>query len=158
MTATNGAQRRFEMAAGFEVEAASVEELLVLLDAREGAEATSDAEAGAAEGAVRRAVFVSQLLDNKGTSYGFPFVTRWVLAGFVYGADLVSHKRIVSHEMEMPGGPPDRERPADRQAAAFDETRKAIRAHVAAKGWDVPVLEGFLRHAAREPSSAEGPS
>ena len=70
---------------GFEIEVASVEEFLKLLKEREE-------EGGGPEGtgAMRKAVFVAQMMDQRPSNYGFPLIRRYVVAAFAYGKDRIS--------------------------------------------------------------------
>jgi hypothetical protein len=82
----------------FEVEAATVEEFLRLLKEREQGEAPLRG----GRGVTRRAIFVARLLDRRGSSYGYPLVTRYVVAAFAYGRDAVSYRRTTSNAVELP--------------------------------------------------------
>ena len=82
---------------GFEIEVASVEEFLKLLKERED-------EGGEQEGnsAMRKAVFVAQMMDRRPSNYGFPLIRRYVVAAFAYGRDRVSYTRTTSNAVELP--------------------------------------------------------
>ena len=83
--------------AGFEIEVASIEELLRLLKERE--------EEGGDQGdksATRKAVFVARMMDRRPSSYGFPLIRRYVVAAFTYGRDRVSYTRTTSNAVELP--------------------------------------------------------
>lgn len=139
----------------FDVEAGTFEEFVNLLQAREGERGSpSGAHGGlpAAEPLPRRAVFVSQLADYRGTGLGEPMVRRYVVVSFAYGADLVSFEEQVSHELELrrgPGAYPAGVRtPRERHAEAFERLREDAGERIAAVGLEphVPVLAGHLRH------------
>lgn len=127
------------LGSAFEVEAASVEEFLRLLGGRESAEGSRLEQRGAA----RRAVFVAQLLDRRGSGYGFPKVRRYVVAAFAYGPDVVSYKRTTSNAVELPeiAG-----KTAERQREAYEEVRAEIEHGIEGANLEVPVHEGFLLH------------
>lgn len=126
-----------EFDSAFEVEAASVEEFVQLLKERE-----EEAPAREPRGATRRAVFVAQMLDQRGSSYGYPVVHRFVVAAFAYGRDAVSYRRTTSNAVELPeiAG-----RTEERQQAAYEEIRAEIERGLREVGLDLPVYEGFLR-------------
>lgn len=127
-----------EFDSAFEVEAASVEEFVQLLKERE----EEEAPAREPRGATRRAVFVAQMLDQRGSSYGYPVVHRFVVAAFAYGRDAVSYRRTTSNAVELPeiAG-----RTEERQQAAYEEIRAEIERGLREVGLDLPVYEGFLR-------------
>ncbi len=122
----------------FEVEAASVEEFLRLLGGRESAEASRSGLRSAA----RRAVFVAQLLDRRGSGYGYPKVRRYVVAAFAYGPDIVSYKRTISNAVELPA---TAKQTRDRQQRIYEETRAEVERGMEEMGLEVPVREGSLR-------------
>ncbi len=70
-----------EPGAAFEVEPATFEEFLRLLQDRE----ESEAPLRGPRGVTRRAVFVAQMFDRRSTGYGYPSVRRYVVAAFAYG-------------------------------------------------------------------------
>ncbi len=125
----------------FGAEAASVEEFLRLLGGRESAEASRREPRGAA----RRAVFVAQLLDRRGSGYGYPKVRRYVVAAFAYGPDVVFYKRTTSNAVELPE---TAKQIRDRQQRIYEETRAELERGMENAGLDVPVREGYLRHPA----------
>ena len=123
---------------GFEIEVASVEEFLKLLKAREE-------ERGEQEetGAMRKVVFVAQMMDRRPSSYGFPLIRRYVVAAFAYGRDRVSYTRTTSNAVELPETVTKTE---DRQQDAYAEMRQEIEGGLEELDLHVPVHEGFLRH------------
>lgn len=141
--------------AAFELEAATVEQILELLELREAQVAHDPRRMDA--GVLRRAVFVAQLYDSKGTSMGVPSVKRYVVASFTVGDDLVTYTRITSNGIEIPRDP-DREDLNKRQDAAYEEIRAEITGRIEARGWEVPVLEGFLHHSSDPRGDGRGRS
>lgn len=134
-------------AAVFEVEAAGMEQFLELLELREARRAHDPGRGG--EPASRRAVFVTQMYDAKGSSIGAPSVRRYVVAAFALGDDLVRFERTTSRGIEFPNAPNylgDGEDPNKRQDEAYEEMRAALAGRIAERGFEVPVLEGALRH------------
>ena len=123
---------------GFEIEVAGVEELLKLLKEREE-------EGGHREGigAMRKAVFVAQMMDRRPSSYGFPTIRRYVVAAFAYGRDRVSYTRTTSNAVELPEMVTKTE---DRQQEAYEAMRQEIEHGLEELNLHVPVHEGFLRH------------
>lgn len=123
---------------GFEIEVASVEEFLKLLKEREE-------EGGKQEGniAMRKAVFIAQMMDQRPSSYGFPLIRRYVVAAFAYGRDRVSYTRTTSNAVELPETVTKTE---DRQQEVYDEMRQEIERGLEELSLHVPVHEGFLRH------------
>lgn len=77
---------------GFEIEAATVDEFLRLLEEREGRAAPRGLRSP-----LRRAVFVARTLDQRISRFGHPVVTRRVVAAFAYGRDIVCCRRITSN-------------------------------------------------------------
>lgn len=73
---------------GLEVEVATVKEFLRLLKEREGG-----ASPQGPRGAIRRAVFVAQMLEQRSSNYSFPLVRRYVTCGFAYGRDVSPTER-----------------------------------------------------------------
>ncbi len=124
----------------FEVEAATVEEFLRLLKEREDEASVRGPRSG-----VRKAVFVAQMVDQRGSDYGLPMVRRYVTSGFVYGRDLVSYRRTTSNAVELPE---TAKKTRDRQQRIYEETRAEIERGIEDVGLDVPVREGFLRRPA----------
>lgn len=123
---------------GFEIEVASVGELLRLLKERDGETAGRQSY-----GVSGRAVFVAQMMDRRPSSYAFPLVRRFVVAAFAYGRDRVSCTRTTSNAVELPGTIAKTE---DRQQEAYDEIRAEIERGLRELGLRLPVREGFLRH------------
>lgn len=121
----------------FRVEAASVEEFLRLLDGRESAEPSRLEPRGAA----RRAVFVAQLADRRGSGYEYPKVRRYVLAAFAYGPGVVSYERTTSNAVELPevAG-----KIVERQQEVYEGIRAEIERGLEEVGLDLPVYEGLL--------------
>ena len=124
----------------FEVEAATVEEFLRLLKERE-----DEAPVRGPRGAVRRAVFVAQMVDQRGSDYGLPMVRRYVTSNFAYGCDLISYRRTTSNAVELPE---TAKKTRDRQQQIYEETRAEIERGIEEVGLEVPVREGYLRHPA----------
>jgi hypothetical protein len=123
---------------GFQVEAATVEEFLRLLEEREGRES---APAGH-HGSPRGAVFVARMLDRRNSRFGYPSVTRHVVAAFAHGGDVVCLRRTTSHAVELPETAGMTE---GRQRAVYDEIRAGIELGLEDIGLEVPVYEGSLR-------------
>lgn len=132
---------------GFEVQAATVEEFLLLLRERE--EAGND-PAGT-RGALREAVFVAGVRETRSSRYGFPKVIRYAIAAFAYGRGAACHRRIASSAVEMPAMTSMLER---RQQEACDELRAEVERGLREAGLGVPLYEGSLRLSA-EPSWGE---
>lgn len=124
--------------AGFEIQAASVEEFLKLLKEREE-------ESGGQKEKVStpKAVFVTQMMDRRPSNYGFPLIRRYVIAAFVYGRDRVSYTRTTSNAVELPEVVTKVE---DRQKEAYEEIRTDIERGLDDLDLRVPIYEGFLRH------------
>ena len=119
---------------GFEIEVASVEEFLKLLKKRGEQEGT---------GAMRKAVFVAQMMDRRPSNYGFPLISRYVVAAFAFGRDRVSYTRTTSNAVELPETVTKTE---DRQQEAYDEMRGEIERGLEELDLHIPVHEGFLCH------------
>ena len=130
-----------EYGSAFEVEAASVEEFLRLLKERE----ESGLPAREPRGVTRRAVFVVQMTDRRGSGYGYPVVHRYVVAAFAYGRDAVSYKRTTSNAVELPE---IAQRTEERQQGAYEEVKAEIERGLREIGLDLPVHEGLLRRPA----------
>jgi hypothetical protein len=124
----------------FEVEAATVEEFLRLLKERE-----DEVSVRGPRSAVRRTVFVAQVVDQRGSDYGLPMVRRYVTSSFAYGQDLVYYRRTTSNAVELPE---TAKKTQDRQQRIYEETRAEIEDGIEEVGLDVPVREGFLRRPA----------
>lgn len=122
----------------FEVEAADVVEFLRLLKEREEGKAA----ARPPRGAIRRAVFVARMLDQRNSGYGYSLVTRYVVATFAYGRDAVSYRRTTSNAVELPevAG-----RTRQRQKEAYEEIKAEVERGLEEAGLDLPVYEGYLR-------------
>lgn len=127
-------------ASGFEIEAATVEEFLRLLKEREEHEASS----GGSRSPLRRAVFVARMLDQRSSRYGFPLVTRYVVAAFAYGRDLVSYRRTTSNAVELPE---TAVRTEERQREAYEEVVAEIERGLDEEDVRLPIYEGRLRRA-----------
>jgi hypothetical protein len=125
---------------GFEIEVASVEEFLRLLKERDDERLDQDGY-----GSTRKAVFVAQMMDHRPSNYVFPLIRRYVVAAFAYGTDRVSYTRTTSNAVELPETVAKIE---DRQQAAYEEVRAEIERGMEDSNLNVPVHEGFLRHAA----------
>jgi hypothetical protein len=126
---------------GFQVEAANVEEFLRLLKEREESES---APAGH-HGSPRRAVFVARMLDRRSSRFGYPSVTRYVVAAFAHGGDVVCLRRTSSHAVELPELARTTE---ERQRAAYDELRAEIERGMEDADMEVPLYVGHLRRSA----------
>jgi hypothetical protein len=124
----------------FGVEVATVEEFLRLLKEREEAEEPSREP----RGVTRRAVFVAQMLDQRGSNYGYPAVKCYVGA-FVFGRDLVSYRKITSSAVELPE---IARRTAERQQEAYEEIKAEIELGLEDMGLNLHVYEGSLRYPA----------
>jgi hypothetical protein len=121
----------------FGVETATVEEFLRLLKQRE--------EHGASlrcRSPLRRAVFVVRMLDQRISRYGFPLTTRYVVAAFAYGGDLVSYRRTTSNAVELPETAP---RTVERQREVYEEVVAEIERELDEEDIRVPIYEGCLR-------------
>ncbi len=97
---------------------------------------------------MRRAVYVAQLHDQRGTSTGFPMIRRYVLAAFAYGDDLVSFEVQISHDLEVPRAPHARKF-RERHDEEFRRLRDEIRDRIDTTGLvsrGVVVLDGYLHH------------
>jgi hypothetical protein len=129
---------------GFEVEAATVTDFLRLLKEREEVE-TSLRESLSP---LRRAVFVARMLDQRSSRYSFPLVTRYVVATFAYGRDLVSYRRTTSNAVELPE---TAVRTEERQREVYEEVVAEIERRLDEEGVSVPIYEGSMRYPA-EPS------
>lgn len=127
-------------APGFEVEAATVEEFLRLLKERERGESASEGP----QSPLRRAVFVTCMLDQRSSRFGYPLVTRYVVAAFTYGTDLVCCRRTTSHAVELPELASKTE---DRQRKVYEEMRAEVARGVEEANIGVPFYEGCLRRA-----------
>ena len=122
---------------GSEVEAATVEEFLQLLLERERGESASERS----QILLRKAVFVARMLDQRSSRFGHPLVTRYVVATFAYGPNLVCCRRITSHAVELPGTVA---RTEERQRAAYEKMRADVRRGVEEANISVPIYEGCL--------------
>lgn len=127
-------------ACGFEIEAATVEEFLRLLKEREEHEASRRGS----NSPLRRAVFVARIFDQRSSRYDFPLVTRYVVATFAYGQDLVSYRRTTSNAVELPE---TAVRTEERQREAFEEVMAEIERGLDEEDVRVPIYEGRLRRA-----------
>lgn len=136
----------------FEVECSTMDEFLRMLELRE-----SEADPVLARSALRRSVFVVELQDYRSTSMGLPSVTRYVVAGFAYGEDLVSMKVYTSRGIEFPRGP-ESGKPGEKQAEAYEDMREEIEARITSGMLDVPVVNGFLHHASFSDPHAGSPA
>ncbi len=125
-------------APGFEIEAATVEEFLQLLKEREEHEASLRGS----NSPLRRAVFVARMLDQRSSRYDFPLVTRYVVATFAYGRDLVSYRRTTSNAVELPETVV---RIEERQREAYEEVVAEIERGLDEEDIRVPIYEGRLR-------------
>lgn len=125
----------------FDVEVASVEEFLRLLEQREVDENLSQSP----RGEIRKAVFVAQSLDRRDSSYGWSLVRRYVVAAFAYGQDSVFYSRTSSNAVEPPEATSMAE---ERQRTAYQEVRGEIERSLEEMDLEVPVYEGFLRRSA----------
>lgn len=125
---------------GFEVEVASVGEFLRLLKER-----NEQLPGRQGHGVSGRAIFVAQMVDRRPSNYGFPLVRRYVIAAFAYGRDRVSYTRTTSNAVELPEMVA---RIEDRQQEVYEEVWAEIRRGLKDSDLNIPVHEGFLRHAA----------
>ncbi len=127
----------------FELKAATLKGFLDLLEKRE-----SDPALGETEGATlpRRAVCVNMLYDQRIESHGLPFRTRYVLATFAYGPDLVSCKLITSASLEMGSPSEDGEKLAAAQRGEFERVKETVEREVERMGSSgrTPVVVGSL--------------
>lgn len=125
----------------FDVEVATVEEFLRLLEQREEGEAISQSS----RGEIRKAVFIVGSLDRRDSGYGWPMVRRYVVVAFTYGQDSVFYYRTSSNAVEPPEAAAMAE---DRLRAAYREVREEIERGLEELDLEVPVYEGFLRRPA----------
>ena len=128
-------------APGFEIDAATVEEFLRLLKERE----EDEAYRRGSRSPLRRAVFVARMFDQRSSRYDFPLVTRYVVATFAYGRDLVSYRRTTSNAVELPE---TAVRTEERQREAFAEVMAEIERGLDEEDISVPIYEGRLRRPA----------
>jgi hypothetical protein len=131
--------------ATFELETSSLEEFLSLLERREKDAANAPPRDAPL---LRRAVCVEALLDQVTSRYGLPFRTRYVVAAFAYGEDLITFKSVSSRSAEM-GPPADDERElAAAQRRRYAEVLGAIRERLGEMSASdhIPLVEGILRH------------
>jgi hypothetical protein len=128
-------------APGFDIHAATVQEFLRLLKERERGESASEEPISL----IRRAVFVTRLLDHRSSRFGYPLVTRHVVAAFVYGPDLVCCRRTTSHTVEVPELA---SRTEDRQRTVYEAMRAEVARGLEDANINVPLYEGCLRRAA----------
>lgn len=125
-------------ACGFEIETATVEEFLRLLKEREEGK---DYRRGS-RSSLRRAVFVARMVDQRSSRYGFLLVTRYVVAAFAYGRDLVSYRRITSNAVELPE---TAIRTEERQRETYEEVVAEVERGLDEADVRVPIYEGRLR-------------
>jgi hypothetical protein len=125
-------------ASGSEMEAATVEEFLQLLKEREEHEASRRGS----RSPLLRAVFVARMFDQRSSRYGFPLVTRYVVAAFAYGRDLVSYRRTTSNAVELLE---TAVRTEERQREVYEEVVAEIARRLDEEGVRVPIYEGRLR-------------
>lgn len=126
---------------GFEIEAATVEEFLWLLKEREEDQAAS----GVRRSPLRRAVFIARMLERRASRFGYPKITRHVVAAFAHGGDVVCCRRTTSNAVELPEIASSTE---ERQRAVYDEMRSEIGRSIEEANLDVPLYEGYLRRSA----------
>lgn len=126
-----------EAGSAYEVEVATVEELLRLLEERE----RDDAQGRKLGGIVRNGIFVARLLDQRVSSYGFPSVRRYVVASFIYGRDLISYRRTTSGAVELPEMVGRLE---ERQQTAYEQIRTEVESSIAQNSIDIAIHEGTL--------------
>jgi hypothetical protein len=135
---------------GFEVEAATVEEFLRLLEERE----RHDPAFEGPQNFLRRAVFVARMLEQRSSRFSYPLVTRYVVAAFAYGPDIVCLRRTTSHAVELPETVDMTEK---RQRAVYEEMRAEVGRGMEDANVDVPLYEGCLRRASTpKPRYGEG--
>jgi hypothetical protein len=134
-------------APGFEIEAATVQEFVRLLKERERGESASEEP----RSLLRKAVFVTRMLDQRSSRFGYPLVTRYVVAAFAYGPDLVCCRRTTSHAVELPELASKTE---DRQRAVYEEMRAEVARGLEEAKIGIPLYEGCLRRAADSDVSA----
>lgn len=120
----------------YEIEVATIEEFLRLLDERETSAASRDSGEG-----VRRGVFVARISGERTSRFGFPSVRRYVVASFVYGRDLISYKVTTSSIVELPELVRGME---ERQRSAYEQVRSEIETGLQKMSSAVPVHEGCL--------------
>ncbi len=131
--------------APFELETSNVEEFLSLLERRENDAANAPPRVTPL---LRRAVCVEALLDQTASQHGLPFRTRYVVAAFAYGEDLVTFKSVTSRSAEMAPPADDERELAAAQWRRYAEVLGAIRERLGEMGASsrVPLVEGTLRH------------
>jgi hypothetical protein len=135
---TGGIVTEHGPACGFEIEAATVEEFLRLLKEREEHEASMRES----RSPLRRAVFVARMLNQRSSRYDFPLVTRYVVAAFAYGRDVVSYRRTTSNAVELPE---TAVRTEGRQREAYEEVVAEIERGLDDEDIRLPIYEGRLR-------------
>jgi hypothetical protein len=91
---------------------------------------------------LRSAVFVARLLDQRSSRYDFPLVTRYVVATFAYGRDLVSYRRTTSNAVELPE---TAVRTEERQRETYEEVVAEIERWLDEEDICLPIYEGRLR-------------
>ncbi|WP_119069917.1 hypothetical protein [Rubrobacter indicoceani] len=121
----------------YEVEVATIEEFLRLLDERESSAVSRDSGE-----CVRRGVFIARISEKRTSRFGFPSVRRYVVASFVYGRDLVSYRVATSSIVELPELVKSME---ERQQSAYEQVRGDISRSLAERFPDVSIYEGNLR-------------
>lgn len=126
----------------FETSVSTLDELLNLLERREGDEKFQSTD----QALTRRAVHVSARCRAVSTDYGVPSVTRTVVAAFAYGEDLVSFTRTTSRGIEFPAPATDAKEARRAQEEALREIRSAVEAKLSDLGLSrsVPVLHAGL--------------
>jgi hypothetical protein len=131
---------------GFEVEAATVEEFLRLLKERE----RDDPAFEGPQHSLRRAVFVARMLEQRSSRFGYPLVTRYVVAAFAYGPDVVYLRRTTSHAVELSETVDMTEK---RQRIVYEEMKAEVGREMEDANISVPLYEGCLRHSAESGSN-----
>jgi hypothetical protein len=92
-----------------------------------------------------RTAHVGRMFDQRSSRYDFPLVTRYVVATFAYGRDLVSYRRTTSNAVELPE---TAVRTEGRQREAYEEVVAEIERRLDEEDISVPIYEGRLRRPA----------
>ena len=85
------------------------------------------------------------MFDQRRSRYGLPLVTRYVVAAFAYGRDLVSYRRTTSNAVELPE---TAVRIEERQREVYEEVVAEIERGLDEEDVRVPIYEGRLRRPA----------
>ena len=133
--------------APLQLEVGTIEEFIGLLERRERDAANAPADDAPL---LRRAVCLDIRYDQRDGGHGIPHRTRYVLAAFAYGPDLVTLRTVTSRSLEMSPPAGDEQKLADVQKERFEEVRRAVEALTGRMSLSekAPVIEGRLGPAA----------